>query len=154
MPKAQEFEQLLKTLGFELQVLELSKTTRTAVDAALAVNCQLGQIAKSIVFKTTTTQKPILVIASGSNRINEEKIAQIIGESVEKANANFVLEKTGFAIGGVAPVGHPEKIETLIDEDLFCYQEIWAAAGNPNSVFKLSPQQLLKITGGRIIKVK
>jgi len=154
MPKAQEFEQLLKTLGFELQVLELSKTTRTAVDAALAVNCQLGQIAKSIVFKTTTTQKPILVIASGSNRINEEKIAQIMGESVEKANANFVLEKTGFAIGGVAPVGHPEKIETLIDEDLFCYQEIWAAAGNPNSVFKLSPQQLLKITGGRIIKVK
>jgi len=154
MPKAQEFEQLLKTLGFELQVLELSKTTRTAVDAALAVNCQLGQIAKSIVFKTTTTQKPILVIASGSNRINEEKIAQIIGESVKKANANFVLEKTGFAIGGVAPVGHPEKIETLIDEDLFCYQEIWAAAGNPNSVFKLSPQQLLKITGGRIIKVK
>jgi len=154
MPKAQEFEQLLKTLGFELQVLELSKTTRTAVDAALAVNCQLGQIAKSIVFKTTTTQKPILVIASGSNRINEEKIAQIIGESVEKANANFVLEKTVFAIGGVAPVGHPEKIETLIDEDLFCYQEIWAAAGNPNSVFKLSPQQLLKITGGRIIKVK
>ena len=153
MPKAQEFKELLKTLGFELQVLELPETTRTAADAAKAINCQLGQIAKSIVFRTTQS-KPILIIASGVNRVNEKVIDNLLGGEIVKADAGFVREKTGFAIGGVAPVGHPEKIETFIDEDLFCYQEIWAAAGNPNSVFKLSPQQLLKITGGRIIKVK
>lgn len=153
MPKAQEFKELLKTLGFELQVLELPETTRTAADAAKAINCQLGQIAKSIIFRTTQS-KPVLIIASGTNRVNEKTIDNLLGGEIIKADADFVKEKTGFAIGGVAPTGHPEKIETFIDEDLFCYQEIWAAAGNPNSVFKLSPQQLLKMTDGRIIKVK
>lgn len=152
--KIEKFQELLKGFGLECQVLELPQTTRTAVDAAKAVNCQLGQIAKSIVFKAKTSGEPVLVIASGSNRIDERKIEALIGENIEKADADFVLEKTGYAIGGVPPVGHLQEIQTFIDEDLSKYREIWAAAGTPHAVFKLTPAELLKITGGRVIMVR
>ena len=149
MDKPQELKELLK----QFQILELPTSTRTAADAASSLNCQLGQIAKSIVFKTITS-KPILIIASGINRINEQIISELLKEDVVKADAVFVKDRTGFTIGGVAPVGHLETIRTFIDEDLFQYQEIWAAAGNPHAVFKLTPQQLAKITKGLVIRVK
>jgi len=151
---AQKVQDTLKNLGFSYRVTELSHTTHTASEAAKAIGCKVGQIAKSLIFKTKNTKRPILVIASGSNRVNEKKIGDLICESIEKANADFVRKKTGFSIGGVPPVGHLEKINTFIDEDLMQYEEIWAAAGNPNAVFKLTPLDLVKMTGGRIISIK
>jgi len=144
----------LNEFGFELNVVELSDSARTAQEAANAIGCTVSQIAKSLVFKGRTSQKPILIIASGSNRVNEKAIKEQIGENLDKADANFVLEHTGFAIGGIPPIGHKNLITTLIDEDLMQYEEIWAAAGTPNVVFKLTPKILVEITNGRIVKIK
>ena len=151
---AQKVQEVLKSLGLELQVVELQETTRTSADAARAVGCQVGQIAKSLVFRGETTQRPILVIASGSNRVNEKRVGKLISETLGKADADFVRQKTGFVIGGVPPVGHAEKLEVFIDEDLLQYSEIWAAAGTPNAVFKLTPSDLVRMTEGRVIGIK
>lgn len=153
-PSPQKVQDVLKILGFANQVLELQVTTRTSADAAQAVGCTVEQIAKSIVFKGKRTQKPILVIASGPNRINEKRIEEFISEPLGKADADYVRKHTGFVIGGVPPIGHEEKLEILIDEDLFKYEEIWAAAGSPNAVFNLTPSDLVKMTGGRVISIK
>ena len=135
-------------------VLKFSQTTRTAQEAAETIGCSIGQIAKSIVFKGKQTNKPYLVIASGANRVNEKIIEQEAGEPIEKADANFVKEATGFVIGGVAPIGHKEPIRTFIDEDLLQYPEIWASAGTPNTVFKLTPQELQKLTEGKVFCIR
>jgi len=153
-PSARKVQEVLKALGFQNQILELHATTRTSAEAAQAVGCQVGQIAKSILFRGRHTDQPVLVIASGPNRINEKRIEGLISEPLGKADADFVRQKTGFVIGGVPPVGHLEKMEIFIDEDLFRYEEIWAAAGTPNAVFKLTPSDLVKMTGGRIIPIK
>lgn len=144
----------LKKLGFSYQIIELPKTTHTALDAANALSCTVGQIAKSIIFKTKNSNQPILVIASGQNRVNEERIREYISESIEKADADLILKQTGFVIGGVAPLGHLKELKAFIDEDLFQYDEIWAAAGTPNAVFKLKPKDLIKMTNGQIISIK
>lgn len=151
---AQKVQDELGKLGFELQVVELPQTTRSAQDAAQAVGCQVGQIVKSLIFKGRRSQKAILVVASGSNRVDEKKLAALISEPVGKADAEFVRQHTGFAIGGVPPVGHLERLETFVDEDLLQYGEIWAAAGTPHAVFRLAPADLLKMTGGRAVCVK
>lgn len=153
-PSASKVQETLKALGFQNQVIELEVTTRTSIEAAEAVGCRVGQIAKSILFRGTQTGRPILVIASGSNRIDEKIVERWISEPLSKGDATFVREKTGFVIGGVPPVGHPERIEIFIDEDLLQYGEIWAAAGTPNALFKLSPTDLVRMTGGRVIPVK
>ena len=134
--------------------MEFSESTRTAQEAADAIGCTVGQIAKSLIFKGRTSQKPILIITSGANRVNEKTIKEYTGEKLKKADAEFVLEHTGFSIGGVPPVGHTKPLTTFIDEDLMQYEEIWAAAGTPNAVFKLTPKILAEMTKGRIIKVK
>ena len=151
---AQRVQKALRECGLEAEVMELPQSTRSAKEAAEAVGCSVSQIAKSIVFRTTQSQRPILVIASGPNRINEDRISSLVSEPVKMANPDFVKSKTGFSIGSVAPVGHLEKPEIFIDEDLFKYKEIWAAAGTPHAVFRLTPQELEKITGGRVISVK
>ena len=151
---AQKVQEVLKVLGLELQVVELQETTRTSADAARAVGCEVGQIAKSLVFRGQRTQRPILVIASGSNRVNEKSVGELISEPLGKADADFVRQKTGFVIGGVPPVGHAEKLEVFIDEDLLRYSEIWAAAGTPNAVFRLTPSDLVRMTEGRVIGIK
>jgi prolyl-tRNA editing enzyme YbaK/EbsC (Cys-tRNA(Pro) deacylase) len=143
----------LREIGVELVVVELPDSTRTAAEAAQAIGCQVGQIAKSIVFQATPSGRPILVIASGSNRVNEAIIAGQVGEAVKKADADFVLQHTGFIIGGVPPVGHTEHLITFIDLDLLQYAEIWAAAGNPHAVFRLTPDDLVRMTGGILLKV-
>jgi len=153
-PSAQMVQDALKALGFINQVMELQTTTRTSADAAQAVGCRVEQIAKSIVFRGGQTNQPILVIASGANRVNEKKIETLISEPMGKADADFVRQRTGFVIGGVPPVGHLEKIQIFIDEDLLNYEEIWAAAGTPNAVFKLTPSDLIKMTGGRVVAIK
>jgi prolyl-tRNA editing enzyme YbaK/EbsC (Cys-tRNA(Pro) deacylase) len=153
-PSVQKVQDALKALGFPNQVLELQSTTRTSAEAAQAVGCRVEQIAKSIVFQGRQTHKPILVIASGPNRVNEKRIEQFISEPLGKADADYVRKHTGFVIGGVPPVAHIEKLEVFIDGDLLQYKEIWAAAGSPNAVFKLTPSDLIKMTGGRVISIK
>jgi prolyl-tRNA editing enzyme YbaK/EbsC (Cys-tRNA(Pro) deacylase) len=135
-------------------VVELPGSTRTAVEAAQAVGCQVGQIVKSLVFKAKRSQRPILVVASGQNRVDERRVEALIGEPLGKADADFVRERSGFVIGGVPPVGHSEEIETFIDEDLLQYEEIWAAAGTPHAVFRLTPADLVKMTGGLVAAIK
>lgn len=151
---AQRVQSVLNQYGLELEVVEFEESTRTSSDAAAAIGCELGQIAKSLVFKGKTSQKPVLVIASGANRVDEKKVRNYTGEKIGKADAAFVLEHTGYAIGGVPPVGHAGTITPLIDEDLLSYEEIWSAAGTPHAVFRLTPDQLLKITNGTVVNVK
>ncbi|MGQ9646262.1 MAG: YbaK/EbsC family protein [Thermodesulfobacteriota bacterium] len=153
-PSPQKVQDALRTLGFNNQVVELQVTTRTSAEAAQAVGCQVEQIAKSIVFRGKQTDQPILVIASGPNRVNEKTIADYISEPLGKADADYVRKHTGFVIGGVPPIGHLEKLEIFIDEDLLKYDEIWAAAGSPNAVFKLTPSELIQMTGGRVVSIK
>src|SRR5882724_11626061 len=131
---------------------EFSATTRTSAEAAAAIGCAVAQIAKSVVFRAVGLNRAVLVMASGANRVDEKLVA--VGDRIAKADAAFVRDRTGFAIGGVAPVGHTEKPVTLIDEDLLQYAEIWAAAGTPNSVFRLTPEALIAMTGGRVIAIK
>jgi prolyl-tRNA editing enzyme YbaK/EbsC (Cys-tRNA(Pro) deacylase) len=150
---ALKVQQALIAIGMQLEVIELPDSTRTSLEAAQALGCQVGQIAKSIIFQAIPSQRPILVIASGSNRVNEKVIAALIGEVIGKADADFVRQRTGFVIGGVPPVGHTERLETFIDQDLLQYREIWAAAGTPHAVFRLTPDDLLRMTGGLVIKI-
>lgn len=152
-PSAQKVQDTLKALGFSYQVIELPQTTRSAAEAAQAIGCRVEQIAKSLVFKRKHTQKPVLVIASGPNRVNEKTIGAYLSEPIERADADFVRQRTGFVIGGVPPVGHLEPLETFIDADLMHYEEIWAAAGTPHAVFKLTPADLVKMTGGRVVAI-
>ena len=151
---ARKVQEALIEHGVTSQVVEMPQSTRTANDAARAAGCQVGQIVKSLIFKGKKTQQPILVATSGANRVNEKMIANLISEPLAKADAEFVREKTGFAIGGIPPVGHVQQIRIFIDEDLLQYNEIWAAAGTPKAIFKLTPQELQKITGGQVVSVK
>ena len=153
-PSAQKVQNALSQFGLELQVVELAASTRTAQDAAAAVGCTVGQIVKSLVFRGRTSHTPILVVASGSNRVNEKTIKNLVGEAIEKPDADYVRQRTGFVIGGVPPVGHSEPLRTFIDEDLLLYDEIWAAAGTPNAVFRLTPATLQTITNGAVISVQ
>jgi len=150
---AQKVQKALAALGMTLQVVEMPDTTRSAVEAAQAIGCEVGQIAKSLVFRTRETQQAVLVIASGPNRVNEKRIGELLGEAIEKADADFVRQKTGFAIGGVPPVGFAVVPKTFIDEALLLYAEIWAAAGTPHAVFRLTPANLVTMTGGQVTSV-
>ncbi|MGB9639637.1 MAG: YbaK/EbsC family protein [Anaerolineales bacterium] len=152
-PSALKVQRALHERGFMMEVIELPTSTRTAMEAAQAVGCDVAQIVKSLIFKAKHSEKPILVIASGANRVNEKAIEDLIGEPLGKADADFVRQQTGFVIGGVPPLGHTQPIRTFIDQDLFLFNEIWAAAGTPNAVFKLSPQSLLEMTNGEVIKI-
>ena len=150
---AQKVQDALNRHGVTCQVMELPGSTRTAQEAAQAIGCQVEQIAKSLVFQGKTTNRPVLVVASGVNRVNEKKLRELLSEPVKKADAEFVREHTGFAIGGVPPLRHSKPLEIFIDEDLFKYEEIWAAAGTPHAVFKLTATDLLRITQGKVVKI-
>jgi len=152
-PSAQKVQDALTALGFAYQVVEFPQPTRTAADAAKLVGCQVGQIAKSLVFQGRQSARPVLVIASGANQVNEWQIGVLLKEALDKAKAAFVREHTGYAIGGVPPVGHPTPLETFIDQDVLKHPEIWAAGGTPNALFRLTPQDLVTMTGGRVVKV-
>ena len=151
---AQKVQDQLTALGFNYKVIEFQESTRTAQEAAERAGCALGQITKSLIFKGKRTDKPILVLTSGANRVNEKTISEYAGEPISRADADFVRAVTGFAIGGVPPVGHANKMETYLDEDFLQYSTIWAAAGTPNAIFELTPDALQKMTGGKIVKVK
>ncbi len=151
--KAEKIQAVLNRSGYDMQVVELADSTRTAQEAADTIGCAIGQIAKSLVFKGKISLQPIMIVASGSNRVNEKIVKELIGEKLEKADADYVLEKTGYAIGGIPPVGLIKEMTILIDEDLLQYDEIWAAAGTPHAVFKLTPQILCEITAGKVARI-
>jgi len=153
-PTAQKVQDLITSLGFSCKVIEFQESTRTAQEAAERAGCTLGQIIKSLIFKGKMTNKPILVLTSGVNRVNEKRISEYAGEPITRADADFVREVTGFAIGGVPPIGHFQKMETYLDEDLMNYKTVWAAAGTPNAIFELVPNDLLLMTHGKIEMVK
>lgn len=150
---AQTVQDALICKGMKFRVIELDASTRTANEAAEAISCEIAQIVKSLIFYTKDESNPILVLASGINRVNEETIARILGQKISKADAHYVREVTGFVIGGVPPIGHKQKIKTFIDEDLLQYEEIWAAAGTPNAVFNLKSIDIQKLTDGEVISV-
>ncbi len=153
-PTAQKVQDLLTSRGFDCQVIEFQESTRTAQEAAVRAGCTLGQITKSLIFKGRTTGKPILVLTSGANRVDEKLINEYAGEPIGRADADFVRAVTGFAIGGVPPLGHAQKMETYLDQDLLQFKAIWAAAGTPNAIFELTPAALQKMTDGKVVKVK
>ncbi len=146
---AKRVQDYLVKRGFSFQVKELAGSTRTAQDAAERVGCDVGQIAKSLIFKEKKSGRLILVIASGANRVDVKKIEQSTGLKLGMADGKYVKEKVGFAIGGVPPAGHNEPLETLLDPDLKKHEEIWAAAGTPSSLFRLKPDDLEPLTNGR-----
>lgn len=153
-PSAQRVQDALYAAGFANQVIELADSTRTSAEAAAAVGCAVEQIAKSLVFAGKQSGAAILVIASGGNRVDEKKVSALIGEKITRADAEFVRAQSGFVIGGVPPIAHAQPLRTLIDADLLTYTEIWAAAGHPNAVFRLTPGQLVQMTGGAVVDVK
>ena len=140
--------------GVSPEFVELEETARSAEDAAAALGCRVEQIVKSLVFRGANTGGPVLVLASGPNRVSEGRISVLLGEPIEKADAAFVRERAGFVIGGVPPLGHAEAPATFLDEDLLQEEEVWAAAGHTHVVFGLNPEELRRITAARAIRVK
>jgi prolyl-tRNA editing enzyme YbaK/EbsC (Cys-tRNA(Pro) deacylase) len=153
-PTAQRVQDVLTARGFACQVIEFAQSTRTSQDAADRAGCSLGQITKSLIFKAKDSGKAILVLTSGANRVDEKRLGELAGEPVTRPDADFVRNTTGFAIGGVPPLGHATPMETYLDEDLMQYPTIWAAAGTANAIFELTPQQLEQMTGGAVVRVK
>ncbi len=150
---AQKVQDALTAGGFDARVVELAASTRTSAEAAAAVGTTVSRIAKSLVFRTEAGDRPVLVIASGENRVDEKRLAALLGEKVTRPDAAFVRERTGFAIGGVPPLGHPERLKTYIDRDLLALGEIWAAGGTPNAVFRLQADRLVAMTGGEVVEI-
>ena len=150
----QRVQAALDAIGGGHTIVALAQSARTSADAARAVGCRVDQIAKSLVFRAEKTQRAVLVITSGANRVDERKVTGHLGEPIGRADADFVRTRTGFAIGGVAPIAHAEPLTILIDEDLTQWPEIWAAAGHPNAVFRLTPDDLVGMTAGRIASVR
>lgn len=136
--------------GLPAEVKELAASTRTAQEAAAAVGCEVAQIVKSLVFRKTASGGALLALVSGTNRASEARLAALAGEPVARADADFVREHTGFAIGGVPPLGHKEPLAVLIDRHLVSFPVVWAAAGSPNAVFAVSPADLQRITAGQV----
>lgn len=140
-------ERLLREAGVDARVVEFEQPTRTSAEAAAAIGCSVGEIAKSIVFRGVRSGQAVVVVASGDNRVDERKVSALVDEPLARADADFVREATGYAIGGVAPIGHVRAPRLLLDQDLQRFETIWAAAGTPFSVFPLTPEQLRALTG-------
>lgn len=149
---AERVQALLKGMGASGEIVEFDKSTRTSQEAADAVGIEVGQIAKSLVFEADGGG--VMVIASGANRVSTAKVQELLGHPIKRADADVVRRFTGFPIGGVPPVGHEEELTVLIDEDLMGHDEIWAAGGTPNAVFPLTPEELVRISGGRVADVR
>ena len=143
----------LRRLGATAEVREMPESTRTATDAAAAVGCAVAQIVKSLVFRSVVSDEPVLVLVSGADRVDEALLAQVVGEAVEQATGKFVRERTGYAIGGVPPVGHAQPVVTYLDEHLLDHALVWAAAGTPRAVFCIAPAELVRITSARVVAV-
>jgi prolyl-tRNA editing enzyme YbaK/EbsC (Cys-tRNA(Pro) deacylase) len=146
---ARRVQAALHALGLDVEVVELSDSTRTAPEAAAAVGCELGAIVKSLVFRGARSGEPVVVLVSGDRRADEAALAEALGEPVGRADADWVREVTGYAIGGVPPVGHPAPLRTLLDEGLMRFEVVWAAAGTPRTVFPIAPAELARVSSAR-----
>jgi prolyl-tRNA editing enzyme YbaK/EbsC (Cys-tRNA(Pro) deacylase) len=146
-------QEALRALGLPADVRELDASTRTAPEAAAAVGCELGAIVKSLVFRGRSSGDPVLVLVSGDNRADEARVEAVIGEPVGRADADWVREVTGYAIGGIPPVGHPSPVRTVVDADLLRFDDVWAAAGTPRAVFPVAPRALVDAAGGTLAAV-
>jgi prolyl-tRNA editing enzyme YbaK/EbsC (Cys-tRNA(Pro) deacylase) len=151
-PSAQRVQDALAARGLPNQVRELEQTARSAAEAAAALGCEVGQIAKSLVFKGRGSGRAVLVIASGASRVDTARVEALLGEPLDRPDADFVRAETGFAIGGIPPVGHARPLVTFIDEDLRRWPILWAAAGHPSAVFPLTPDELERLTGGTVAR--
>lgn len=149
-----KFREASHSMGFSAVVHMLDDHAATAQQAADALGCTVGQIAKSIVFRIETTGAPLLVVASGANRVDVERVADLVQDRLGKADAAFVRESTGYAIGGVPPLGHTQALRTIIDEELYQYLNLWAAAGHPKAVFAITARELQELTGGTVAAVR
>lgn len=139
--------------GLDISVLEMPQSTRTAEEAAAACGCDVAQIVKSLIFRRADNGRPVLLLVSGSNRVDLDKVAGVIGSALLRADADYVRAETGFAIGGVAPIGATAPIATYMDENLLAFETIWAAAGKANSLFRTEPAPLAKAAGAEVISV-
>ncbi len=151
-PSVERVRQTLRSMGLAAEVMEFSESTRTAAEAAAAIGTTVGQIAKSLVFMAG--DEPVLVIASGANRVDLEKLHRLLGKKIIRPDAETVRRTTGFSIGGVPPVGHRKRLKTLVDEDLLNFTVVYAAAGTPNAVFAVSPRDLIRITEAEAVHIK
>jgi prolyl-tRNA editing enzyme YbaK/EbsC (Cys-tRNA(Pro) deacylase) len=152
-PAAQRVQDALLAKGLSCQVRHMTQTTRTAEEAAAACGCAVGQIVKSLVFRGAQSGNPYLLLVSGSNRVSEKDVAARIGEALRRPDAQYVRDVTGFAIGGIPPLGHDRPLATYMDEALLAYEVVWAAAGTPDAVFSVAPADLAKVTGAGVISV-
>ena len=153
-PTAVRTAQLLRDAGIEAQVVEFEQPTRTSAEAATAIGCSIAEIAKSIVFRGRTSGLAVVVVASGDNRVGEAKVSVLVDEPLARADADFVRVATGYAIGGVAPIGYSQPVKLLLDRDLRRFATVWAAGGTPYSVFPVTPDQLQRLTGAGWSDVK
>lgn len=151
-PNAQRVQGILAGLGVAGEVVELAASTGTAAEAAAAIGTTVERIVKSLVF--AAGDEPVLVLASGANRVSLTRLAQHLGRPARRPDADAVKRWTGFPIGGTPPVGHATPLRTLIDRDLLQHPELWAAAGTPHAVFRTHPDELLRITGGEVVDIK
>ena len=138
--------------GARIAVKEFPQGTRTAVDAARAVGCELGQIVKSLVF--VAGGRPVVALVSGANRLDERRLASVAGEPVVKADAEIARTATGYSIGGVPPFGHATEVPVFMDRDLLGYGEVWAAAGRPDTVFEIAPDRLKELSNATVMDLK
>lgn len=150
---AQRVEAALRAAGCDAGIVEMPASTATAADAARACDCDVAQIVKSLVFRGVTSGRAHLILTSGANRVDETKVGELVGESIERAAPDFVRDTTGYAIGGVPPVGHLTEANVVIDADLLTHGVVWAAAGTPRCVFPVDPQQLAVIAGATVAEV-
>ena len=151
--KAAQVQEALDQFGISLSVVELPDSTRTAKEAADAIGCEVGQIVKSLVFRRMDSDRPVLILVRGDHKVEVDRVVEHLQERIEIADADYVRQETGYSIGGVPPVGHQQRLESYIDEALFDFEEIWAAAGTPHAVFRLTPGQLQLVTQGEILRV-
>lgn len=146
-------QEAARAKGLDVAVVEMADSTRTAEDAAAACGCAVAQIVKSLVFRGAMSGKPYLMLVSGANRLNEKGVAAVLGEGLVRPDAAYVREITGYAIGGIPPLGHATQMQVFIDEDLLGYDTVWAAAGTPRAVFAADPKNLAVAAGARTMKV-
>ncbi|WP_436638532.1 YbaK/EbsC family protein [Microbaculum sp. FT89] len=138
-----------RAAGLDITVVEMPESTRTAEDAAAACGCAVAQIVKSLVFQGAETETPYLLLVSGVNRVDEDGMAAVLGEPLKRPDGRAVREITGYAIGGIPPLGHPDTMPTVIDETLLDFDTVWAAAGTPRCVFSVDPNALAAATKAR-----
>lgn len=152
-PAAQRVQEALRARGLDSEVRHMGQTTRTAEEAAAACGCTVGQIVKSLVFRGGQSGKPYLLLVSGANRVDEKGAGARIGEPLKRPDAQYVRDVTGFAIGGIPPLGHATPLATYMDEALLAFDVVWAAAGTPDAVFPVAPARLAEAAGARVIAV-